>query len=341
MAAGTSIEWTEVTWNPTTGCDRISAGCDNCYALTLAKRLKAMGQLKYQNDGDPRTSGPGFGLTIHASALRQPYTWGGHRVVFVNSMSDLFHARVPLDFVRQVFAVIADTPQHTYQVLTKRSARLPKIAAKLDWPANLWMGVSIEHSDMLFRADHLRTVPAAIRFVSLEPLLGPLPGLDLTGIDWVIAGGESGPGHRPVDPGWIRDLRDQSVGQGVAFFFKLLCTNSRNRQPAAQQFLIAANDRAQNGRWTYSAAGKRIPKSRSMVCRKRELDKVALFRGSVVRPDGDVEQELPASSTADRKHPGDEPRLAINGRARPGLMDGQNLVVHARKPSNRAGKAAA
>jgi len=188
--------------------------------LTLAKRLKAMGQLKYQNDGDPRTSGPGFGLTIHASALRQPYTWGGHRVVFVNSMSDLFHARVPLDFVRQVFAVIADTPQHTYQVLTKRSARLPKIAAKLDWPPNLWMGVSIERSDTLFRADHLRTVPAAIRFLSLEPLLGPLPGLDLTGIDWVIAGGESGPGHRPVHPGWIRDLRDQSVGQGVAFFFK-------------------------------------------------------------------------------------------------------------------------
>jgi len=220
MAAGTSIEWTEVTWNPTTGCDRISAGCDNCYALTLAKRLKAMGQLKYQNDGDPRTSGPGFGLTIHASALRQPYTWGGHRVVFVNSMSDLFHARVPLDFVRQVFAVIADTPQHTYQVLTKRSARLPKIAAKLDWPPNLWVGVSIERSDTLFRADHLRTVPAAIRFLSLEPLLGPLPGLDLTGIDWVIAGGESGPGHRPVHPGWIRDLRDQSVGQGVAFFFK-------------------------------------------------------------------------------------------------------------------------
>ena len=193
---------------------------DNCYALTLAKRLKAMGQLKYQNDGDPRTSGPGFSLTIHASALRQPYTWSGHRVVFVNSMSDLFHARVPLDFVRQVFAVIADTPQHAYQVLTKRSARLPKIATKLDWPPNLWMGVSIERSDTLFRADHLRTVPAAIRFLSLEPLLGPLPGLDLTGIDWVIAGGESGPGHRPVHPGWIRDLRDQSLGQGIAFFFK-------------------------------------------------------------------------------------------------------------------------
>jgi hypothetical protein len=134
--------------------------------------------------------------------------------------NDLFHARVPLDFVRLVFAVIADTPQHTYQVLTKRSARLPKIAAKLDWPPNLWVGVSIEHSDGLFRADHLRTVPAAVRFLSLEPLLGPLPGLDLTGIDWVIVGGESGRGHRPVHPDWIRDLRERSVRQGVAFFFK-------------------------------------------------------------------------------------------------------------------------
>lgn len=144
-----------------------------------------------------------------------------------------------------------------------------------------------------------------------------------------------------MHPDWARSLRDQCLAAGVPYFFKLLCTNSRKRQPAAQQFLITANDRAQNGRWIYSTAGKRIPKSRSMVCRKRELDKVALFRGSVVRSDGDVEQELPASSTVDRKHPGDEPRLAINGRARPGLMDGQNLVVHARKPSNRAGKAAA
>jgi len=179
-----------------------------------------MGQAKYQIDGDPRTSGPGFGLTIHAGALRQPYTWTGHRVVFVNSMSDLFHARVPLDFVRQVFAVIADTPQHTYQVLTKRSARLPKIAAKLDWPPNLWMGVSIEHSDTLFRADHLRAVPATVRFLSCEPLLGPLDGLDLAGIDWVIAGGESGPDHRPLDTAWVTAIRDACVSAEVPFFFK-------------------------------------------------------------------------------------------------------------------------
>jgi protein gp37 len=220
MAAGTSIEWTEVTWNPTTGCDRVSAGCDNCYALTLAKRLKAMGQVKYQNDGDPRTSGPGFGLTIHPDALRLPYTWAGRRVVFVNSMSDLFHARVPLSFVRHVFQVIADTPQHTYQVLTKRSSRLPRIADKLDWPPNLWMGVSVEDERVMSRIDDLRAAPAGVRFLSCEPLLGPLPGLDLSGIGWVIVGGESGPSHRPVDPAWVAAIRDLCAAQNVPFFFK-------------------------------------------------------------------------------------------------------------------------
>jgi protein gp37 len=220
MAAGTGIEWTEVTWNPTTGCDRISAGCDNCYALALAKRLKAMGQAKYQNDGDQRTSGPGFGITVHPEALHQPYSWSGRRVVFVNSMSDLFHARVPLDFVRQVFEVIAGTPQHTYQVLTKRSARLPKVAGKLEWPPNLWMGVSVEDSSALYRVDDLRSVPAAVRFLSCEPLLGPLEVLDLTGIDWVIAGGESGPDYRAPDPAWITSIRDLCVTDDVPFFFK-------------------------------------------------------------------------------------------------------------------------
>ncbi len=220
MAAGTGIEWTEVTWNPTTGCDRISAGCDNCYALALARRLKAMGQPKYQNDGDPRTSGPGFGLTVHPDALRLPYSWPGRRIVFVNSMSDLFHARVPLDFVRQVFSVIADTPQHTYQVLTKRSARLAKIATKLAWPPNLWMGVSVEGVSVLSRVDDLRTVPAAVRFLSCEPLLGPLDGLDLSGIGWVIAGGESGPDARPPDPAWVAAIRDLCIASGVPFFFK-------------------------------------------------------------------------------------------------------------------------
>jgi protein gp37 len=220
MASRSAIEWTEVTWNPTTGCDRISPGCDHCYALTLARRLKAMGQPKYQNDGDPRTSGPGFRITVHASALVQPYTWPGRRVVFVNSMSDLFHARVPLSFVRQVFGVIADTPQHTYQVLTKRSSRLRRVAASMDWPPNLWMGVSVEDAAQLRRVDDLRSVPAGIRFLSCEPLLGPLDGLDLAGIGWVIAGGESGPGHRPVDPAWVTGIRDRCAAGQVPFFFK-------------------------------------------------------------------------------------------------------------------------
>ena len=143
MKDKTGIEWTDVTWNPTTGCDRISAGCDNCYALAMAKRSKAMGSARYQQDGNPLTSGPGFALTVHPDALDQPYRWTGRRTVFVNSMSDLFHAKVPLDFLKQVLGVMADTPQHTYQVLTKRSARLPKIADKLDWPPNLWLGVSV------------------------------------------------------------------------------------------------------------------------------------------------------------------------------------------------------
>ncbi len=220
MSSSSTIEWTEVTWNPATGCDRVSRGCDNCYALTLAKRLKAMGAEKYQNDGDPRTSGPGFGVTLHPATLEQPYHWRAPRVVFVNSMSDLFHAKVPLDFVRRVFAVMADTPQHTYQVLTKRSTRLRRLADKLDWPANVWMGVSVEGREQLARVDDLRTVPAAVRFLSCEPLLGPLTGLNLDGIAWVITGGESGPHARPIDPAWVRHIRDACQTADVAFFHK-------------------------------------------------------------------------------------------------------------------------
>ncbi len=220
MSQKTGIEWTEVTWNPTTGCDRISPGCDNCYALAMAKRLKAMGSDRYQNDGDPRTSGPGFAVTVHPGALRQPYRWNGPRTVFVDSMSDLFHARVPVEFIQRVFAVMADTPQHTYQVLTKRSARLPKLAGKLPWPPNVWLGVSIEDADRLYRVDHLRAVPAAVRFLSCEPLLGPLTGLDLTGIGWVITGGESGPAARPLDPEWVREIRDKCQDGAVPFFHK-------------------------------------------------------------------------------------------------------------------------
>ncbi|WP_330438799.1 phage Gp37/Gp68 family protein [Micromonospora sp. NBC_00821] len=235
----TAIEWTEETWNPTTGCDRISGGCDNCYALTLAKRLKGMGSAKYQTDGDPRTSGPGFGLAVHPGALGVPLHWRAGRRVFVNSMSDLFHAKVPREF-----AVMAATPQHTYQVLTKRPERMPRILNDLSWrssvylhestlnlrgPArdiptwplpNVWLGTSIESDEHVGRADALRATPAAVRFISAEPLLGPLPSLDLTGIDWLIAGGESGPNARPMHPAWVRDLRDRCQAAGTAFFYK-------------------------------------------------------------------------------------------------------------------------
>ncbi|WP_330441351.1 phage Gp37/Gp68 family protein (plasmid) [Micromonospora sp. NBC_00821] len=220
MGDRSAIEWTEATWNPTTGCDRVSRGCDNCYAMTLAKRLKAMGQPRYQRDGDPRTSGPGFGLTVHPDGLGLPLTWKRPRIVFVNSMSDLFHAQVPVKFVRQVFEVMAATPQHTYQVLTKRARRLRRLAPSLTWPSNLWMGVSVEDGDVVDRIDDLRAVPAAVRFLSCEPLLGPLPDLVLDDIGWVIAGGESGAHARPMDPAWVESLRDQCTGAAVPFFFK-------------------------------------------------------------------------------------------------------------------------
>lgn len=220
MADGSAIEWTEATWNPTTGCDKISAGCDHCYALALAKRLKAMGAVKYQVDGDPRTSGPGFGVTVHPDALMLPYSWRAPKLVFVNSMSDLFHAKVPVPFIQRVLAVMADTPHHTYQVLTKRAHRLRKIADRLELPPNLWVGVSVENTEHLGRVDDLRSVPATVRFLSCEPLLGRLTGLDLAGIHWVIAGGESGPQHRPMDPEWVEEIRDTCEAAGVPFFFK-------------------------------------------------------------------------------------------------------------------------
>ncbi|WP_420627147.1 DUF5131 family protein [Candidatus Poriferisodalis sp.] len=220
MSDRTGIEWTEATWNPTTGCDRISVGCDNCYALTLAKRLKAMGNPRYQIDGDPDLSGPGFGLTLHHDLLDRPRSWRRPRLIFVNSMSDLFHPDVPLDFIQKIFAVMADTPQHTYQVLTKRSKRLASVGDELQWPANVWMGVTVETPRYAFRIDHLRSVDAAVRFISAEPLLKALPNLNLSGIHWLIAGGESGSGARPMESDWVRDLHDQCADADVAFFFK-------------------------------------------------------------------------------------------------------------------------
>lgn len=216
----TSIEWTDRVWNPTTGCDRVSPGCDNCYALTMAARLKAMGQAKYQRDGNSGTSGPGFGLSVHKDVLDLPMRWRKPSRVFVNSMSDLFHAKVPISYVRRVFEVMADTPQHTYQILTKRSVRLRRLAESLIWPSNVWMGVSVENEAALTRVDDLRDVPAAVRFLSCEPLLGSLSGLDLDGIGWVIAGGESGHRHRPIEASWVRAIRDRCIETGTPFFFK-------------------------------------------------------------------------------------------------------------------------
>jgi len=220
MGDRSAIEWTQATWNPTTGCDRVSRGCDNCYAMTLAKRLKAMGQPRYQQDGDPRTSGPGFGVACHPDALDLPFSWKKPRRVFVNSMSDLFHVKVPVEFVRRVFEVMEATPQHTYQLLTKRARRLRRLATELPWPPNVWVGVSVEDESVLHRVDDLRAVPAHVRFLSCEPLLGPIETLRLDGISWVIVGGESGQGARPIDPDWIRGIRDQCVAADVAFFFK-------------------------------------------------------------------------------------------------------------------------
>jgi len=229
MSNRSGIEWTETTWNPVTGCDRISAGCDNCYALTLSKRLKAMGVAKYQNDGDPRTSGPGFAVTTHPSALEAPYGWRSPQLVFVNSMSDLFHARVPVSFIQDVFAVMADTPQHTYQVLTKRAVRARRLADQLDFPPNMWLGVSVESSAYFHRVDELRRIPAAVRFLSCEPLLGPLDAINLEGIGWVIAGGESGPNYRPMDIAWARGIRDACLDVEVPFFFKQWAARSPKR----------------------------------------------------------------------------------------------------------------
>ena len=211
MAAKSTIEWTESSWNPVTGCTKISAGCKNCYAERIAKRLKAMGQPNYRN---------GFKVTCHPHVLDLPLRWKKPRTIFVNSMSDLFHDDVPLSFVEEIFSVMNKARRHTFQVLTKRAERLTELMARFDWSPNIWMGVTVENGDYLYRIDHLRTVPAAVRFLSVEPMLGPFPDLNLEGIDWVIVGGESGPGARPIQKKWVLDIRDLCVRSGVPFFFK-------------------------------------------------------------------------------------------------------------------------
>lgn len=224
--AKSDIEWTDATWNPVTGCTKISAGCKHCYASAMAKRLQAMGQKNYAN---------GFKLTLQPDMLLRPLSWKRPQVIFVNSMSDLFHDEVPLDYIQQVFAVMNQAHWHRFQVLTKRADRLAAVAEQLSWTPNIWMGVSVENQDVVWRVDALRQVPAHVRFLSCEPLLGPLPGLTLEGIHWVIVGGESGPTPRLMEEAWALDLLEQCQQAKVAFFFKQW--GGRNKKKAGRLLL--------------------------------------------------------------------------------------------------------
>jgi protein gp37 len=211
MATNSHIEWTDATWNPVTGCTKISPGCKHCYAERLAHRLQLMGQANYKN---------GFTLTTQPQMLQLPLTWKAPKRIFVNSMSDLFHKDVPVEYIRDVFDVMARADWHQFQVLTKRSERLRELAPELPWAPHIWMGVSVENATYVDRIDDLRATGAAVKFLSLEPLLGPMPQLKLKGIDWVIVGGESGPGARLMEEQWVLDIRNQCVPSNVAFFFK-------------------------------------------------------------------------------------------------------------------------
>lgn len=211
MSTNSKIEWTEATWNPVTGCTKLSSGCKNCYAELMTKRLKAMGQSKYAN---------GFQVTIHENELQRPLSWKKPHMVFVNSMSDLFHAEVPDEFIVNVVETMMDASIHTFQILTKRSERLIAMDRVIDWPDNVWAGVTVEESRYIERIEHLRGIKAKIKFLSFEPLLGPFPDLDLAGIDWVIVGGESGPKARPIEEDWVLSIRDCCIAANVPFFFK-------------------------------------------------------------------------------------------------------------------------
>jgi len=211
MAQKSNIEWTQATWNPVTGCSKVSQGCKHCYAERMAQRLKAIGNPNYAN---------GFALTLQPHALATPLRWTTPRIIFVNSMSDLFHEAIPFEYLQEVFAVMHRASWHTFQILTKRSERLRDVAPRLPWPPNVWMGVSVENADCSFRIDDLRQTPAAVKFLSLEPLLGPLRDLELRDIQWVIVGGESGPAARPMDPQWALSIKSQCDAASVPFFFK-------------------------------------------------------------------------------------------------------------------------
>ena len=224
MAVNSSIEWTEATWNPITGCTKISPGCGHCYAERMARRLRAMGQPNYAN---------GFKLTLHEKVLELPLMWKKPQTIFVNSMSDLFHEDVPVEFILKVFQVMEQAYWHRFQILTKRSDRLLELNPKLSWSFNIWMGVSVENQEHTFRIDHLRKVGAVIKFISFEPLLEPIHALNLREIDWVIVGGESGPQARPMEASWVVDIRNQCQRMKVPFFFKQW--GGRNRKKAGRK----------------------------------------------------------------------------------------------------------
>lgn len=211
MSENSSIEWTEATWNPITGCTPISSGCQNCYALRLAKRLKAMGNKSYIN---------GFNLTLHHELLIRPLSWKKPKFIFVNSMSDMFHKDVPFEFIQDIFSVIKEANWHIFQILTKRSDNLKNLAHKLEWPKNVWMGVTVESKEYMDRINDLLDTPAAIKFLSLEPLLSDMPNINLKGVDWVIVGGESGPKARPMLKEWVIDIKNQCDNHNIPFFFK-------------------------------------------------------------------------------------------------------------------------
>ena len=256
MAQLSSIEWTGATWNPLTGCTKTSPGCKNCYAERMSRRLQAMGQRNYIN---------GFALTLHEHMLDIPLRWRKPRRIFVNSMSDLFQEEVPVSFIWKVFAVMQRASQHQFQILTKRSERLAFLSNQLPWQSNIWMGVSVENDKYTYRIDHLRETGAHIKFLSLEPLLGPLSRLDLSGIDWVIVGGESGPRARPMDPAWVRDIRDQCLAAGVPFFFKQWGGKRKSK-----------TGRELDGRiWDEFPGVKRSPKSVAVKTRMAAERKVA------------------------------------------------------------------
>jgi protein gp37 len=222
--AQSSIEWTEMTWNPTTGCTKLSPGCKYCYAEIMARRLKGMGLGKYSN---------GFELALHEGALELPYSWKKPKLVFVNSMSDLFHKDIPFSFIQKVFDVMNENPQHVFQVLTKRADIMLRHADKLNWTPNIWMGVTVENAEVLSRIDYLKLTPASIKFLSCEPLLGPLTGIDISGIDWVIVGGESGRNPRPMLEDWVIELQELCAVMDVPFFFKQW--GGRNKKMAGSE----------------------------------------------------------------------------------------------------------